>query len=129
MTISKTHQRFASGYKKPDAIEHPEKYLGPNWESVLNFWEQIDKLSDEQIEIVKDRFSDAYNNSWVEWRTAFDTAWTSSNDVVGFKVSYSIWGDATRYGAEAYATLELIGMHKLIEHGKQPYFIPMFDNL
>ena len=128
LDFSKTHQRFAYWFGNPDAIEHPENYLGPNWETVINFWKWIDKLSEEQLEVAYDRYWKASNNSYEEWFTARCTAWDASKDVVGEKVSNAVWL-ANPGAVVSRATQELIGMHKLIEQGKQPYFIPMFDNL
>ena len=125
--ISKTHQLFADRLRNPDAIEHPEDYLGPNWETVINFWKRIDKLSEEQLDVAIDRYRKAGNNSPEEWIAATIIAQEASKDVVGEEVRNAAWV-ATTY-AVCYATLELIAMHKLLEEGKSPYFIPMFDNL
>ena len=127
MTISNSHQRFAYWLGNPDAIEHPENYLGPNWETVINFWKWVDKLSEAQLKVAIDRCVEAYGNSYEEWITARDTARTSSKDVVGVKVSYAAWRGPSY--AKRYATLELIAMHDILNQGKTLYFIPMFDNL
>ena len=127
LKISKTHQQFADRLGNPDAIEHPEDYLGPNWETVINFWKWLDKLSDKQLKVASDRFTEAWNNSYDEWRAARGTSWEASKDVVGREVRNATW-DATNY-AVAHATLELIAMHDILNQGKTLYFIPMFDGL
>ena len=128
MTISKTHQEFADILGSPDAIEHPEKYLGPNWETVINFWKWIDKLSDKQLDVAKDRYREAYDNSYGEWYAALHTALEASKDVVGENVNDAAW-KATPYFVVGDATLELIAMHDILNQGKTLYFIPMFDGL
>ena len=121
-------ERFAIYLGKPDAIEHPEKYLGPNWETVINFWKWLDKLSYEQLDVAKDRYREAWDNSYGEWYAALHTAIDASKDVVGEEISNAAWFAAS-CDVTAHATHELIAMHKILDGGKTLYFIPMFDGL
>ena len=128
MTISKIHQKFAYYLGNPDAIVHPENYLGPNWETVINFWKWLDKLPKEQLDVARDRYTEAYHSSREEWRLAGGTAWNASKDVVGEEISNAAW-KATPYFVVGDATNELIAMHDILNQGKTLYFIPMFDGL
>jgi hypothetical protein len=46
MTYSKIHQKFSKRLKEPDALTNPGKYLGPNFQAVLDFWFYLDTLSE-----------------------------------------------------------------------------------
>ena len=39
-------------------ISDPEKELGPNWETVLNFWLFLDSLSSDQHKLIGERFNE-----------------------------------------------------------------------
>ena len=46
---------YTLGIEQQDVLEHPEKYLGPNYKELLNFWVYWHSLSAEQIEAYVDR--------------------------------------------------------------------------
>jgi hypothetical protein len=122
-TISKTHKRFSEILNIPRVLENPEEFLGPNFESVLNFWLILDDLSKEQWRVVNERHKAFYNENYLEWDEAKDLAWDASEEVVGWRyadeaaeATYNVtnsWLDA------CFATRELIGMHKILENHKQ----------
>jgi hypothetical protein len=62
MKISKSHKYFANRLHRlrqitnQEDLTHPERYLGSNWEAVINFWLYLDTLSEEQFEIVEGRY-------------------------------------------------------------------------
>jgi hypothetical protein len=56
MTYSKIHQNFSQRLNQPDALTDPEKYLGPNWKDVLNFWIYLDSLSEHEREAIVERY-------------------------------------------------------------------------
>jgi hypothetical protein len=62
MNYSSRHNLFAShlnlyyNINEQDVLKYPEKYLGPNYKEVLNFWFYLDSLSDEQWNVYDDRF-------------------------------------------------------------------------
>jgi hypothetical protein len=126
MTYSKIHQAFSELLEQPDAITNPEKYLGPNWEDVLNFWIYLDTLSDEERGEMKDLYWDLDDNVR---ESAFVAAWDAAAEVVGWGFREAAWCaayDVTGCGLVfAYATLELITHHKLIEQYKTPTFLPI----
>jgi hypothetical protein len=133
--FSKIHQDFANrllsryNITKQDVLNHPEKYLGPNWEAVINFWLYLDTLNKKQLKVVEERYRALseeqndidYNRAEVATkatiRYAFDASYSASDSVSCAKP------------AAYYATEELIGLDKLLEQGYQPVFFPMFLDL
>jgi hypothetical protein len=128
MTYSKTHQNFSNRLNKPEALINPQDFLGPNYETVLNFWKWIDSLTVEQWNVVDDRYRnlDSAAGNAAESAAGY-AAWDAAESAAG----YAAW-DAARYAAwdaAWYATWELIGMHILLEQGKKLIFVPLFDSL
>jgi hypothetical protein len=125
MTYSKTHKRFSKRLNTSDVLINPEKYLGPNWEDVLNFWIYLDTLSDkEKEEMAQSYWALDYN----ERESAIDAASDAADEVVGDEFRCEAWWAA--WGATGRvvfgdATLELIGHHKLLEQDKTPTVLPL----
>jgi hypothetical protein len=130
MTHSKTHERFSKRLNKPEALTNPEKYLGPNYQDVLNFWIYVEGLSEQEKEEMRQRYLaldfnvrvSAYFAAWVaatevigvEFRCeAFDAAYDTAYDVTGWRVVFGT------------ATCELIAHHKLLEQEKTLTFLPL----
>ena len=133
MKISKTHQLFADRLGKPEALQNPQDFLGPNYATVLNFWIWLDTLTPEQWKTVGERYNAASDAAWSAARTAAgsaaafnvarDAAFNAARDAAWYAAR-----SAARYAA-AWATYELIGSHILLEKGKTLFFVPMFDDL
>jgi hypothetical protein len=121
MTYSKIHKRFSERLNQPDALTNPEKYLGPNYQDVLNFWIYLDSLSDQEREELGQRYWDLNYNVRLSARIA---ARDAAEEVVGEKFRSAVTGRWV-FG---YATWELIGHHKLLEQGKTLTFLPLFVN-
>ena len=118
--ISTIHKNFAEQLGKPDALENPQDYLGPNTSTVLNFWLYLDKLDKEQWKIVGERYNAAgYAAGYAAWVAARDAAWNVVRDAAWYAAWY----------AAGWATYELIGSHILLEQGKSLFFVPMFEGL
>jgi hypothetical protein len=120
MTYSKTHKRFSELLNKPEALKNPAKYLGPNYQDVLNFWIYLDTLSDEERGEINDCYLALDSNVRV---SAFVVASDAAKEVVGWGFINAAWRaayDVTRLHVFAYATEELIGHHKLLEQNKTP---------
>jgi hypothetical protein len=119
--ISKIHQAFSEELNKPEALTNPEKYLGPNWEDVLNFWIYVDTLSDEERKEMSDRYWELDN---VVLDSSYFAARNAAEEVVGEDFRYAAWLAAWfvtgRRVVFGNATEELIGYHKLLEQGKLP---------
>jgi hypothetical protein len=126
-TISKTHKRFSERVRNTRVLENPEEFLGPNFESVLNFWLILDDLSEEQWRVINERY---WAENCSEWRKATDLALAASIEVVGRGYAYKAgWAtyDVTKSEAAEWITRELIAMHKILEDHQQPLtFFDMF---
>ena len=128
MNYSKTHQNF-SNYFHPEALTAPENFLGPNYETVINFWTFMDSLTEDNWKEVASRYL-ALDYATVN--AARDAAWyaagVAAGDVAGATAEVAPPPIATWCSA-AYATLELIGMYTLLDQGREMVFVPMFSNL
>jgi hypothetical protein len=125
MTYSKIHQKFSEHLKNPNVLTNPAKYLGPNYQDVLNFWIYLDSLSEHEREEMGKRFWDLDGDVRI---SAIITASDAAIEVVGEDFRYAAWCaayDVTGRGVFGDATLELITHHKLIEQYKTPTFLPI----
>jgi hypothetical protein len=128
MTHSKTHKRFSERLNQPDVLTDPGKYLGPNWEDVLNFWIYLEGLSKQEREEMGKRFWDLDDD--VRY-CAFIASRDAAEEVVGLRFRYAAWCaacDVTGPGRRfvfGCATVELIAHHKLLEQNKTPTFLPL----
>ncbi len=126
MTISEVHFEFATRVKTVVALNNPQKYLGLHYKKVLEFWNKIENLTQEQLNIVKGRYWTFFDENRSDLCNASDLAWKASEEVVGEDYSYhagAAAGYVTNSGAAHWATRELIG------GVENPTFLPMFDNL
>jgi hypothetical protein len=111
-----------------EVLSNPEKYLGPNWVKVLDFWVYLDILSEDQLKVVTQRYLDL---SGEERSVAKNIAYTSAKatteyaEYAGSSVTlYMLFCGYNRaYAAADYATLELIG------NVENPVFVPLFYGL
>jgi hypothetical protein len=121
MTHSKIHQTFSERLNNPDVLKNPEKYLGPNYQDVLNFWIYLDSLSDQEKEAISDRYF-ALDDDVRD--AAIDAVVDAAEEVVGEDFRYAAWRAAWfvtgRRVVFGWATDELISHHKLLEQGKTP---------
>jgi hypothetical protein len=120
MTYSKIHQKFSERLNQSDVLTNPEKYLGPNWEDVLNFWFYVEGLSKQEEDEMWQRYWDLDDNVR---NSACDAARDAADDVVGEKFRCEAWCaayDVTRVIVFGNATWELIAHHKLLEQNKTP---------
>jgi hypothetical protein len=135
MNYSKAHQNFSNRLQEPEALTNPQDFLGPNYEAVINFWWYMDSLTKDQWKEVARRYraldpaaeyaawpaakyAACYAARSAAWDATWDVAWSAAGNVA--------W-DA-RYAA-GYATYELIGMHTLLNEGKDLLFVPLFNDL
>jgi hypothetical protein len=128
--ISKTHKRFSDRLRNTRVLTNPEEFLGENFEAVLNFWLILDDLSEEQWRVVKERYDAFFNENDSEWFKALNLGWVDAKEVVGddyaIKESWAAY-DVTNSWAACWATLELIGIHKILEDQQRPLTLfPMF---
>ena len=156
MNYSKAHQNFSTELQNPEALTSPQDFLGPNYETVLNFWWFMDSLTEPQWEEVARRYDaldpaardaarDAagsatwyaagyaaeYAARYAARDAAGSAAWYAARDAARYAAWYAA-GSAAGYAASdaaRYATYELIGMHTLLNDGRDLLFVPLFDNL
>jgi hypothetical protein len=156
MKYSKAHQNFSNRLQKPEALTSPQNFLGPNYETVINFWWFIDGLTEDQWNEVARRY-DALDSAardaagyaayaayaaWdAAWDAAWGAAWDAARDAAMTATHSAAWyaargaargaaSDAARIAARiaaGYATCELIGMHTLLNDGKTLLFVPLFN--
>jgi hypothetical protein len=129
MKISKTHHEFANRLSNQYVLNHPENYLGPNWEEVINFWLYLDTLSEEQMKAVENLYATSINENLRISKAKACKAAASATDYA-YHASFSafctcFWAENVAY----YTTQELIGLEKLLEQSYQPVLFPMFLNL
>jgi hypothetical protein len=120
MTYSKIHKLFSNYLKQPDALKNPEKYLGPNYKDVLNFWIYLDTLSKQEREEITDRFLALGDNVRI---FAENASFCATKEVVGWRFREAAWWaarGATGRWVFGYATYELIAHHKLLEQNQTP---------
>jgi hypothetical protein len=124
MNHSKAHQKFSTELQNPEALTNPQDFLGPNYETVLNFWWTMDSLTEPQWNEVARRY-DALDPA--AWSAARNAAWYAAAYAAG-DVARNVACYAAR-DAAWYATLELIGMHTLLNDGRDLLFVPLFKDL
>lgn len=136
MKISKAHQRLARFMREEEVIPNPEKYLGPNYLSVLNFWLYLETLSKEQLIKLSKLYSAI---AYYERFKAVKQATILSEQSIPVGYVNTVWnaGQIIDYSDNAfnanycmgYATLEIIASHLFIEQVEPFTFIPMFEKL
>jgi saccharopine dehydrogenase-like NADP-dependent oxidoreductase len=131
MTISKAHQKFSTNLQKPEALTNPQYFLGPNYETVLNFWWTMDSLTETQWKEVARRYDALdYAASYAASSAAGYAAGVAAG-IVAWNAAAGL-ADGANYAAwnaARYATYELIGMHTLLNDGRDLLFIPLFSDL
>ena len=116
MNYSKTHQKFSTELQNSKALTSPQDFLGPNYETVINFWWTMDSLTKDQWNEVSRRYNAL---DYAAWYAARNAAWNAA----GYAAYYAA-GDAA-----GYATYELMGMHILLNDGEDLLFVPLFNDL
>ena len=133
MNISKSHKRFSERLNNPRVLSNPEEFLGPNYEAVLNFWMILDGLFEEQWETVRGRYRDFYHKQRSEWGKVTEEAIKASDETIGEKfaihASYAPHDVYYGFSVAYWATLELIGIYKILKQGNSLIFINFFLNL
>jgi hypothetical protein len=131
---SKTHQKFARflhhdyDISKQDVLNYPQNYLGSNWEAVINFWLYLDTLSVNQLRVVNKHLLSLIDKERVITYSKVRIAAESTTEYAYDAGSAAFYGVSYENFATEYATLELIGLDKLLEQGHQPVFFPLFLN-
>jgi hypothetical protein len=117
-----------------DVLTNPEKYLGKNYQAVLDFWTVMDSLTKDQWNEVSSRYvaldyaalDAAWDAAWdAASYAAGDAAWDAAYCAAWYAARYAAWNAASLAAGYAawYATYELM------EGIENPVFVPLFDNL
>ncbi len=116
MELSSTHRSFINrGYSL--------ETLGPNCNTVLNFWLYLDSLTESQKNIVVAHNSLTYDEEY------------KVEKLIHSVVGVIVWTDILfsiplNFPKEAfYASCELIGMQDILNMGEELTYLPMFDGL
>jgi hypothetical protein len=122
MKISKTQQRLSDYLKNTEVLTNPQKFLGPNWETVLRWWLYCESLTDEQENELLRRYDAIDNDTCIRaWTLAYDAA----VEVIGWDNSCAVWYVVPYPIA---LTFELIALHKLEKPFFLPLVVPEFDH-
>jgi hypothetical protein len=125
MKISKSHQEFTR--HAPDVIENPERTLGSNCVTLLNFWHYLDALDAQQWRMLGKKYVETpfdeytYFNLRREFDFSENAFW---NDV--FDPIYSSY--LVRLPVK-WAAYEIYILDAIIAGGRKPIILPLFDNL
>lgn len=125
MKISKSHQEFT--WHAPDVIENPERTLGSNCATLLNFWHYLDTLDAQQWRMLGQKYRKTPFDEYIYFnrRREFDFAegafW---NDV--FDPFYN--SHTVRLPVK-WAAYEIYILDAIIAGGRKPIILPLFDNL
>lgn len=104
MASTKILLEFAKTF--PQIHTSPEKYLGPNFEKVLEFWELIDGISPEQVKEIGELWNSL---EYFERGNAVERAEAAAKSIVGEVNTLEAWWAAAVVSIFGDATLELIG--------------------
>lgn len=66
MKISKSHYELFDYQKDDEVLSNPQKYLGPNCEEVLRFWNHLDEMTVNQLIEVGEKFSKIDILNWAK---------------------------------------------------------------
>jgi hypothetical protein len=136
VNYSKAHQNFSNRLHTPEALTSPQDFLGRNYETVLNFWTFMDSLTEDNWKEVARRY-DALDHAarYAAGNAAGDAAGYAARDAAWYAAGNAAWsaagnaaGDAAGYAARS-ATYELMGMHTLLNDGKELAFVLFFNDL
>ena len=116
MELSSTHRSFINrGYSL--------ETLGPNCNTVLNFWLYLDSLTEPQKYIAVAHNSLTYDEGYKARILLNGVVSASVWDSVLFSLPYTFDFEAF------YASCELIGMQDILNMGEKLTYLPMFDRL
>lgn len=62
--ISSFHRRIIEYEYNPEIIDDPEKYFGPNYKILLNFWIYLERIGPEKLKKYQDYLMRMGTNEW-----------------------------------------------------------------
>jgi hypothetical protein len=108
------HKQISEELNEPEVLTIPEKYFGPNYKTLLNFWIYWDSLSLDKRCCYQDLLNSLSGSIWCQ---AYCEARISSGKVMNCTVSLLCW------------EMEIAGMHIILDEGKPLTFIPLLEKL
>ena len=129
MNYSKALQYFAQDINS-DVFYDPEKYFGPNYASVLNFWWYLESLTREQLLELQEN----YDLNSGQYNMRYQVLVEYAESIVGFDNRYRAVTASRSHVRDiigqfpnipAPVTLELMAMHTILDKGEELIFVPM----
>jgi hypothetical protein len=126
MTHSKYHLQFSERFLLTDAFEKPEKYFGPNYATLLNFWWFLTTLTPAQEEEL-DRITQL-NRVFASKRLFVASAEASNASYTG-SLNRNVFEFCNNSMKKTEASHEIIGMHIILDLNESLKILPLFSNL
>ena len=124
MNYSQFHQNFANNNNLADSLDDPEKYFGPNYATLLNFWWFLTTLTDAQEDELS-RIKNLVNSS----ARLFNASEQASNVHYTNSLCSSVFRNDRNSITKTEASHEIIGMHILLEWKETLEILPLFSEL
>jgi hypothetical protein len=109
-----------------DVLTNPQKYLGPNWNKVLEFWHKLDSLNPDQWRTVTDRYR---NLDFVAGNAARDAARDAARGAAWFAAGSAAWSAPYDAAGAAAGSVAEYATEELISGIENQVFVPLFDDL
>jgi hypothetical protein len=109
-------RRISELLNDPEILTNPEKYFGPNYKILLNFWIYWNSLTSKQRVIY---YSSVNNLGAVTYSGAYEVATKTAEQSFSERLLITL----------APIECEIIRMHEILEEGKSLTFIPLLENL
>jgi hypothetical protein len=126
MNFSKFHLNFANNNLLADSLDDPEKYFGPNYATLLNFWWFLTTLTPAQEEEL-DRITQL-NRVFASKRLFVASAEASNASYTG-SLNRNVFECCNNSMKKTEASHEIIGMHIILDLNESLKILPLFSNL
>jgi hypothetical protein len=129
---SKAHQNLAQLSDSPDVYNNPEKYLGPNYASVLNFWWYLESLTVKQLLELENKYMLNYG----KYNARYDALVSHAEGILGYRRRANVSHSSRSHVRDiifqfpnipAPVSLELIALQTILDKGEELIFIPMLS--
>jgi hypothetical protein len=111
--ISLFHRRISEYAHNPEIIDDPEKYFGPNYKILLNFWIYLERIGPEKLGKYQDYLMRMGTN---EWTLGYSNICTAEECMSQYYLPDL-----------KYYEREIIAAHVLIDLGKPLKFILLLE--
>jgi len=121
MNYSKIHQRFQRKFPNENILTSPEQFLGPNYETVLNYWWYLDSLP---------RYYTFDSNCYADKPVGYGNFIMGQASIIThFQAdAWSSTSDISKEYLYGWVTVELICMHRILDEGKSLFYLPKIFN-